>query len=246
MKAAYGKLLEATSRVVGQAKKFSHEIGDKVKKGQRAILRKAKQQLDEMIPRVQQVMRQARERVLGGNTRAENKLLSVFETDTEVIRKGKASKPTEFGKMIKIQEAENQIVIHCEVFDRRPSDSDLLIPSIEKHKELLGRVPDLATADAGFFSAANEAGAKELGVTRVAVPSRSTKSERRKQEQKKRWFKKAQKWRTGCEGRISILKRRHGLNRSRYKGLAGVKRWVGLGVMADNMINIGRRLAGQS
>jgi IS5 family transposase len=245
MKVAYGKLLDATSRVVGQAKRFSGEIAGKVNKGRRVVLQKAKQQLDEMIPRVQQVIQQARERVLGGNTRAKNKILSVFEPDTEVIRKGKASKPTEFGKMVKIQEAENQIVIHCEVFTERPSDSDLLTPAIEKHKELFGRAPDLAAADAGFFSAANEAEAKALGVKRVAVPSRSTKSEKRKLEQKKRWFKKAQKWRTGCEGRISVLKRRHGLNRSRYKGLPGIKRWVGLGVMADNMINIGLHLAGK-
>jgi IS5 family transposase len=242
MKVAYGKLLEATSRVVGQAKKFSGEIGARIKEEGQAALQKAKQQLDEMIPRVQQVMKQARERVLKGNTRADNKLLSVFEPDTEVIRKGKASKPTEFGKMVKIQEAENQIVTHYDVFDQRPSDSDLLTPSIEKHKELLNRVPDLAAADAGFFSAANEAAAKELGVKRVAVPSRSTKSEKRKKEQKKRWFKDAQKWRTGCEGRISILKRRHGLNRSRYQGTPGIKRWVGLGVIADNMINIGLHL----
>jgi IS5 family transposase len=232
MKAGYRKLLEATSRVVGQAKQFSGVIAGK-----------AKQQLDEMIPRVQQVMKQARERVLNGNTRADNKILSMFEPDTEVIRKGKASKPTEFGKMVKIQEAENQIVTHFEVFDRRPSDSDLLTPSIEKHKELLDRVPDLVAADAGFFSAANETAARKLGVKQVAVPSRSTKSEKRKQEQKKPWFKKAQKWRTGCEGRISVLKRRHGLNRSRYKGTPGMNRWVGLGVMADNMINIGVHLA---
>jgi len=232
MKAAYRKLLEATSRVLGQAKQFSG-----------AVAGKAKQQLDEMIPRVQQVMKQARARVLGGNTRADNKILSMFEPDTEVIRKGKASKPTEFGKMVKIQEAENQIVTHFEVFDQRPSDSDLLTPSIEKHKELLDRVPDLVAADAGFFSAANETAAQKLGVKQVAVPSRSTKSEKRKQEQKKPWFKKAQKWRTGCEGRISVLKRRHGLNRSRYKGTPGMKRWAGLGVMADNMINIGLHLA---
>jgi IS5 family transposase len=232
MKAGYRKLLEATSRVVGQAQKFSGVIAGK-----------AKHQLDEMIPRVQQAMKQARARVLDGNTRSDNKILSMFEPDTEVIRKGKASKPTEFGKMVKIQEAENQIVTHFEVFDRRPSDSDLLTPSIEKHKELLDRAPDLVAADAGFFSAANENAARKLGVKQVAVPSRSTKSEKRKQEQKKPWFKKAQKWRTGCEGRISVLKRRHRLNRSRYKGTQGMKRWVGLGVVADNMINIGIHLA---
>src|SRR5882762_4071888 len=122
MKVAYGKLLDATSRVVGQAKQFSAEIAGKVKKGQRVVLQKAQRQLDEMIPRVQQVMQQARERVLRGNTRAKNKLLSVFEPATEIIRKGKASKPTEFGKMVKIQEAENQIVIDFEVYDKKPND----------------------------------------------------------------------------------------------------------------------------
>jgi IS5 family transposase len=240
---AYGKLVEATSRVVGQAKKFSEEIASKVKRGSQAVLAKTKKQLDEMIPRVQQVMQQTRQRVFGGDTRAEGKIVSLFEDQTEVIRRGKASKPTEFGKMVKIQEAENQIITHYEVFDQRPSDSDLLIPSIEKHQELFAGPPDMVAADAGFFSAANETEAKRLGVKWVSVPSRSTQSQKRKQEQKKRWFKKAQRWRTGCEGRISVLKRRQGLDRSRYKGRQGMKRWVGLGVIADNLINIGRFLA---
>jgi len=240
--AAYGKLLETASRVVGQAKKFSAEIAGKIKRGSRKILGKAKRNLDEMIPRVQQVLRQTRQRILGGETRAEGKIVSVFEVQTEVIRKGKAGKPTEFGKLVKIQEAENQIVTHYEVFEERPSDSALLTPSIERHIEQFGHAPHLAAADAGFFSAANESQAEELGVKRVAVPSQSTKSPQRKQRQKKRWFKKAQKWRTGCEGRISVLKRRHGLNRSRYKGTDGMRRHVGLGVISDNIINIGQAL----
>ena len=101
----------------------------------------------------------------------------------------------------------------------------------------------MVVADGAFFSAANETRAEELGVKYVAVPSQSTKSAQRRQWQKTRRFKKAQKWRTGCEGRISLLKRRHGLNRSLYKGQSGMKRWVGLGVIADNLINIGRFLA---
>lgn len=154
----------------------------------------------------------------------------------------KAGKPTEFGKLVKIQEAENQIVTHYEVFEERPSDSALLTPSIERHIEQFGHAPRVAAADAGFFSAANEGKAEELGVKWVAVPSQATKSQQRKERQKKRWFKKAQKWRTGCEGRISVLKRRHGMNRSRYKGTAGMRRFVGLGVIADNLINIGHML----
>jgi IS5 family transposase len=59
----------------------------------------------------------------------------------------------------------------------------------------------------------------------------------------KRWFRNGQRWRTGCEGRVSVSKRRHGLQRCRYRGEDGMGRWVGLGVIADNLINIGRAIA---
>src|SRR6202035_1155773 len=114
-----------------------------------------------------------------------------------------------------------------------------------KHQATLGCTPNLVAADAGFYSAKNEAAAKAKGVKRVCIPNRSTKSPERKREQKKRWFRNGQKWRTGCEGRISVVKRRHGLNRSRYKGDTGIKRWVGLGVIAANLVNISRVMAKQ-
>jgi Transposase DDE domain len=118
------------------------------------------------------------------------------------------------------------------------SHCDLLVPAIDTHQALLGRAPHLAAADAAFFSAKNEAAAKAKGVKRVCIPNRSTKSPERKREQKKRWFRNGQKWRTGCEGRISVAKRRHGLSRGRYKGFVGMHRWVGFGVIADNLVNI--------
>jgi transposase, IS5 family len=243
----YRKLLETTRRVLRQAKRFSGEIASGVKRSpdvlKQAALEGLKRELDSMTETLEKVVSQTKARVFGGDTHVAGKILSVFETSTEVIRKGKASKPTEFGKMIKVQEAENQIVIEVEVYDEKPSDSNLLIPSIEAHRKLMGRTPDLAAADAGFYSAKNVAKAEEMGVKRVSVPNRSTKSAARRQYQKQRWFKKGQKWRTGCEGRISLLKRRHGLRRSLYKKAAGMKRWVGLGVIADNLINIGRVLA---
>ena len=244
---AYQRLFAATSRVVGQAKRFAQEIRTGVKRTadviQQSALEGLRQHLDTFVPRVQQVLRQARARILRGDTHAEGKLLSLFEPSTEVIRKGKAGKPNEFGKLVKIQEAEQQIITHYEVYDQRPSDSDLLLPAIDVQTQVLGRAPRLVTADAGFYSAANEDAAHAKGVTRVCIPNRSTKSSARKREQKKRWFKHGQRWRTGCEGRISVVKRRHGLNRCRYKGADGMKRWVGLGVVADTLINIGRVLA---
>jgi IS5 family transposase len=247
---AYGKLLNSTSRVVAQAKRFSKEIAEGVKRAASVLKQLAleglRQELDAMVPRVKQVMKQTRARIFRGDTRAEGKLLSLFEPSTEIIRKGKAGKPNEFGKMVKLQEAENQIVIDYEVYAQRPSDSDLLIAAIETHQAMLGRTPRLVAADAAFYSARNEATAKQKGVKRVCIPNRSTKSPERKREQKKRWFRNGQKWRTGCEGRISVVKRRHGLNRCRYKGDAGMERWVGLGVVADNLINIGRAMEKQS
>ena len=148
--------------------------------------------------------------------------------------------------MVKLQEAENQIIVDYEVYDRRPNDADLLIAAVETHQARLGRIPHLLAADAAFYSAKNEAAAQAKGVKRVCIPNRSTKSAERRREQKKRWFRRGQAWRTGCEGRISVVKRRHGLNRCRYKGHDGMKRWVGLGVIADNLITIGRAMAKQS
>jgi IS5 family transposase len=246
----YRRLLDATVRVVGQATRFSREVATGVKRTadvtRQLALEGLRQELDRMVPLVRQVIRQTRERILRGNPRAEGKLLSLFEPSTEIIRKGKPGRPNEFGKMVKLQEAENQIIVDYEVYERRPSDADLLITAIERHHAKLGRVPRLVAGDAGFYSAKNEAAAKAMGVKRVCVPNRSTKSPERKREQRKRWFRNGQKWRTGCEGRISVVKRRHGLDRCRYKGFVGMSRWVGLGVIADNLINIGRAMDARS
>ena len=202
----YGKLLAATGRVVGQARRFACEIaaGVKCAADPRRQLRLIglREVLEAMLPRVAQVMRQTRARIFAGNTRAEGKIVSLFGPSTEVIRKGKAR--------------------------------------IELHQTKLGRTPHLVAADAAFYSRQNEAAAKKRGVKRVCIPNHATKSAARKREQKKRWFRNGQKWRTGCEGRISVIKRQHGLARSRYRGDDGMKRWVGLGVIADNLLNIAR------
>jgi IS5 family transposase len=250
LKRRYGQLLDATSRVVGQAKRFSEEIAQGVKRAKdvlkQLMLEGLRQELDAMRSRVRQVMKQTRARIFRGNARTEGKLLSLFEPSTEVIRKGKAGKPNEFGKMVKLQEAENQIITDYEVYARRPHDSDLLIAAIETHQTLLGRPPRLVAADAAFYSAKNEAAAKAKGVKRVCIPNRATKSLERRREQRKRWFRNGQKWRTGSEGRISVVKRRHGLTRCHYKGFLGMNRWVGLGVIADNIVNIGRAMERQA
>lgn len=238
----YGELLTLARKVMRQAGRVTKEIEGFSRRKQR----KAKalvEQIRTMSERVRQVIRQTKARVFGGNTKVPDKIVSVFEPHTEIIRKGKASKPTEFGKMVKIQEAENQVITEYEVFDERPNDSDLLISSVEKHEQCFGRTPELVAADAGFYSLKNEKALQEMGVKHISVPNRKTTSIARRRIQKQRWFKRGQRWRTGCEGRISILKRRHGLDRCRYRGQDGMERWVGLGVIADNLISMGRLMA---
>jgi len=239
----YGKLLAVGGRVAAQARRFSAVIRDGVKRSSeplgQAALEAMRRRLDEMVDRVERVRRQTKRRIFDGETHAPDKLLSVFEPTTEVIRKGKAGKPNEFGKMVKIQEAERQIITDYEVYEKRPDDRELLPEAVERHRQRLGRTPRLVAADAGFSSLANERALENMGVERVAIPNYATRDPARRARQKQRWFKRGQKWRTGAEGRISVLKRRHGLSRSRYPGLDGMRRWVGLGVMADNLINIG-------
>lgn len=240
-KKQYRELLRLSRQILNDAKRVMAEVED-LPAEKKTSLRWLGESLTVMAGRVRQVVKQTKTRVFEGITQWPGKIVSMFEPHTEIIRKGKASKPTEFGKMVQIQEAENQIITHYAVFDQRPSDRELLLPAVQAHQRKLGRVPRMVTADAGFYAQAQERAVQERGVKWVAVPNRSTRSPERKKLEKSRWFKKAQRWRTGCEGRISVIKRRHGLSRCRYRGADGMKRWVGLGVLADNLIGIGNAL----
>src|SRR5262249_43405737 len=138
-------------------------------------VRQLHEELNRMIGLVRQVMTQAKARVFTGDTHFADKLVSLFEPQTEVIRKGKPSKPTEFGKMVKIQEAENQIITSYEVYEKRPNDSDLLVKAVEQHRDRLGQVPDLVAADAAFHSPTQKAAIQKMGVKHISVPNRPTK-----------------------------------------------------------------------
>jgi len=154
------------------------------------------------------------------------------------IRKGKIATPNEFGNLVTIQEAEHQIVTAFEIHTGRPADVTLWTPALDRHQAIFGRAPDLAAGDRGFSSARNEQAAVDRGVRRVVLPRSGPRSPARRAHERQRWFRRGQRWRVGCEGRISVLKRRHGLRRCRYHGVAGMHRWVGFGVIADNLMNI--------
>ena len=229
----YGEVLGITRAVVREANVAVESVEDQVS----AVGADLVQEIRHTVDIVRRVIGQTRARVFKGDTHYPGKVLSIFEPHTEAIRKGKAAKPTEFGKLVKIQEAEGQFITDYEVCTTRVADQVLWTPSLKKHADLFGRPPRLAVADAGFASRKNELTAMELGVKRVVLPGASKRS---KKEERRRWFRRALRWRTGCEGRISALKRRHGLGRCLYRGVGGMDRCVGLGVIANNLWVLGR------
>ena len=137
------------------------------------------------------MLHQTQARIFGGVTKSSEKIVSIFEPHTEIIRKGEAGKPNEFGKLVQLQEAENQIITHYEVYEVRPADQRLLIPAVKTHQRKLGRAPRLVAADAGYYSQANEHAVKGLGVDYISIPNRSTRSAERRKLEKRPWFKKA-------------------------------------------------------
>ncbi len=225
----YREVMAITRAVVRQA----DVLGRRVAGRRTRVVTQLGGRLQETARLVRRVLAQACARVLKGDTHHPDKVLSIFEPHTEVIRKGKAAKPTEFGNVVKLQEADGQIITDYQVCAPRVPDDCLWRPALERHRALFGRPPGLAVADAGFASTANERTAASLGVQRVALPRRgrppSTAPPR------PRWYRRALRWRTGSEGRISAVKRCHGLRRCRYRGRHGMERWVGLGVLASNL-----------
>jgi IS5 family transposase len=190
-------------------------------------------QLSITIELLKRVVAQTRARVLRGDLHFPGKVVSLFEAHTEIIRKGKLAKPTEFGRLVRIQEAEAQFITDYDVCERGQSERALWEPALDRHITLFNHPPPLAVADGGFASRRNEQAAKARGVRHVVLPQQS-------REERSRSARAALRWRTGNEGRISGLKRRHGLRRCRYRGPRGMHRWVGLGVIANDLLVLAR------
>jgi len=252
---SYRALLRIVRPIVTRAGHVAGKLGDgrvtrHLGRQEELVARALRADLDTMRELVQQVIAQTRARVCRGITNWPDKLLSVFVPRTCVIRKGKAHKPNEFGRLVDIVEVENGIVSDYQVCNGNPDDGTLLIPALERHRGRFGRAPRLVATDRGFWSAKNEREAKALGVTRVSIPATGKLSRARLRIQRSRWFRKAQRWRAAGEGRIGTLKNVIGMDRCMYKDADGreddaVERWVGWCVFANNLVFMARALQRQ-
>jgi IS5 family transposase len=190
------------------------------------------------------VIRQTERRVLeGAQVPADEKVLSLFEPHTAVIRKGKPGRPVEFGRVIWLDEVEGGIISRYAVLAGNPPDRDQVRPSVEYHRRIFKQPPQLLAGDRGVHSSSNEEYAQAAGIKQVVLPKPGAKSAKRVAYEQQAWFRRGHDWRAGIEGRISGLKRRHRLERCQYHGEAGMERWVGWGIIAHDLRMIAQATA---
>jgi IS5 family transposase len=236
---AYQRLVRVTQASVAQAKQVLTLLEEQpLQRTERWV-----QTLQSFVPRIEQVIAQTVRRVLGGESvPAGEKLVSLFAPHTAIVRRHKAGKETEFGRKVWLDEVEGGLVSHWRVLEGNPADDAQWQPALDHHRQLFGKPPHQASADRGLYSAANEAYARAQGVTRIILPKPGHKSDARRQHEHQGWFRRGRRFHAGIEGRISVLKRKHGLSRCRNQGETGLQRWVGWSVIAGNLAVIGRRL----
>jgi IS5 family transposase len=236
----YGRLVRITRKTVQQAECVLEALQTHARDEGQALI----EALETFLPRAQQVINQTVRRVFDGEqVPASEKIVSIFEPHTDIIRRGKSNKETEFGHKVWLGEVEGGFISQYRVLEGNPADDAQWEPTLEQHVEQFGHPPWQASGDRGVFSSDNETAAERLEVQRIILPKPGHKSAARKQRERQRWFRRGRRFHAGIEGRISVVSRKHGLDRCRDNGKTGFDRWVGWGVIANNLTIMGRRLA---
>ncbi len=232
MHSAYQQLLKAAIAMVQQAM----QVGDALRAQAESSAQRLADSLEHFCPLLEQVICQTRRRVLLGETvAAREKVVSLFEPHTAIIRKGKLRAPTEFGRLVWLDEVDGAIISRYAVLSGNPDEAEQVPPSVDHHLQMFGKPPRLLAGDRKLATDANERYARKQGISQVVLPASGAKSAERIAYERQRWFRRGRNWRAGIEGRISGLKRGHGLERCRYHGDDGMERWVGWGVITHDL-----------
>jgi IS5 family transposase len=249
-KAKYKDLLGITQDVIEKARVISAEA--QAMKGlallEAIIVEAWCREILDFCDHGERVMSQTRRRVLNEEkVPVEDKIFSIFEPHTDLIVRGKTQKPVEFGHKVFLAESGKGLVTEYRILKGNPSDEDHVKTSLESHKELFGKPPDLYAGDRGFYSPHNVALCKVEGIKTECIPLRGgAKSPERKAYEKSAPFKKGQRFRAGIEGRISVLFRGRGMKRCSREGIVRFEVFVGVAILANNLMKIAALLAKKS
>lgn len=238
----YRQLIGVTEEVVNRAQKVVEQT--RKARGKDLVAELAIPELRKEIHQYCElgdgVIDQARRRVLQGEPvpNAE-KIYSIFETHTDLIKRGKLQTPVEFGHKVFLAESAQGLITQYEVLEGNPSDEQQVEPSLERHQEAFGHAPELYGSDRGFFNERNVKSCQRNGVKVVCIPQRGgKKTAQRKAYEKSSAFKQGQRFRAGIEGRISVLFRGRGMKRCLAEGRQRFELLVGAAVLANNLMRI--------
>jgi len=242
----YRKLIGITRRVVENARLVLQKTEriHNVDLMTEIAIKALRKEIDHYCGLGDRIISQARRRVLEGEqVPNEQKLFSIFETHTDLIKRGKILKPIEFGHKVFIAESAKGLITQYCVLDGNPSDDDHVESSLKHHHEIFGEAPSIYSADRGFFSRDNIQRCETEGVDLVCIPQRGGKKTPAQEAfEKSAAFKNAQKFRAGIEGRISVLFRGRGMKRCLAEGREHFELLVGAAVLANNLMVIARLL----
>jgi transposase, IS5 family len=204
----------------------------------RGRLRRAVSDLAELLGVTRQVAAQARQRLAGAMPPGATRRVSLHEPDARPIAKGRLGKPVEFGYKAQVTDNDDGVILDYAVEQGNPADGPQLAPAIGRVIRRTGKKPRTVTADRGYGEKSVEDDLAALGVRHVAIPRKGKPGKARQAAERRPAFRRAVKWRTGSEGRISTLKRQYGWDRTRLDGTEGARTWAGYGILAHNLVKI--------
>ena len=238
----YRELIGVTEEVVTSARKVVEQTRKARGKDPAAALAipELRKEIKHYCKLGERVIDQARRRVLEGEQVPNaQKIYSIFEAHTDLIKRGKVQTPLEFGHKVFLAESAQGLITQYEVLEGNPDDKKHVEPSLKRHKNMFGHAPELYGTDRGFFSEKNVQSCKQEGVKVVCIPQcGGQKTAKRKAYEKSPAFKKGQRFRAGIEGTISVLFRGRGMKRCRDEGRKRFELWVGAAVLANNLMRI--------
>jgi IS5 family transposase len=187
------------------------------------------------------VIDQAERRVFQGEkVPADEKLYSLFEEHVELLIRGKAGKPVEFGHLVVLAQTGEKFITHYRSLPKREEDPALLPESLDAHRKLFGDDPSVLAADKGFYSGAKQLAGLGDTIETVSICKKGMRTPEQSAREHSREFQDGQRFRSGIEGSISVLKRAFKLHRCFFKGIKNFAASVGCAVFCHNLVLLTR------
>jgi len=198
-------------------------------------------ELKHYLPIERKIISQAERRVMmGEQVPSAEKVYSLFEEHTELIKRGKAGKPIEFGHKVLLAETGEKFIIHYETMPQQKADTELIKESLSIHAKVFGSGPAVLAGDKGFYESREQIRnlCKRIETVSICKKGRRTAEEDKRESTEE--FKDGQRFRAGIEGTISVLKRAFKLSRCFFKGFKNFASSVGCAVFCHNLVMLAR------